>query len=136
MELLLLKSQKNEVFKLITEFKLDPFNFNWVTVPSQRTNGLIISKLEYLNSNFYFLFDFQIDKHFSIFSPGKEQRIEYQNPGSWRIQLEYFISWLKYLEREIDQPDLWARLKNYQLPKDQKFEAGLSNDPFTFSLRF
>ena len=58
MESLLLLSQKNQVLELIKRKNLEPFNFEWITEASLKTNMLRVSQLTYRNTQFFYRFDF------------------------------------------------------------------------------
>jgi hypothetical protein len=131
----LLKYQKNEVFELIKESSLDPFNFFWNKTASSRSGDTlssdIISKLEYKGSDFYFLFDFLRKAHYAEYSPGNDKLVDEYYPGAWKNQQYYVQQWLSFLKREIDQPDLWAQLSEYQFPREDQLSRDMGNEPFT-----
>jgi hypothetical protein len=130
-QLILLKSQKNEILELIKEVGLDPFNFEWSVVSSSMTHELQVSMIDYVVSGFFYTFDIHKGVHYAIYSPGKEMLLDKQYPGSWEYQRQYFRDWLSYLRREIDQPDLWAEISKYQLPPESELGPDISNEPFT-----
>ena len=131
----LMRSQKNEVLELIKATTLDPYNFNWSTEHSTLSDEsempLIVSKLSYNNSPFYFIFDLHKKKHYSFFSPGHDKLHDQQYPGNWDNQLYYVQKWLTYLEREVSQPDLWEELEKYRMSYDGKISSDSGNAPFT-----
>lgn len=132
-EYTLLQSQKNDVFRMIKGTEgLDPFNFQWLVTDSTFERELKVSHLRYNGTHFFFKFDFLNGKHYSIFSPGKDQLVERQRPGDWGNQLSYFAYWLIYLKREINSPDLWGELAKYQLPPGEQIGKDIGNEPFTF----
>lgn len=131
----LLVSQKNQILELIKNTSFDPFNFEWSEVYSSFSNTrnkLTVSEISYKNSNFYYVFDFKNDKNYSIFSPGKDQLNGQEYPGNWEHQMQYFVKWLSYLEREVSQPDQWEVLEKQKLEWANKFEPDSSNEQFTF----
>lgn len=139
-QLILLKSQKNEILELIKEVGLDPFNFEWSVVSSSMTHELQVSRIDYVVSGFFYTFDIHKGGPYAIYSPGKEMLLERQNSGSsipgswdpsWKLQKRYFRNWLSYLRREIDQPDLWAEILKYPLPPGSELGPDISNEPFT-----
>jgi hypothetical protein len=111
----LLLSQKNELYDLIERSGLSPSMFEFTEINSQIAAGQYATLLAFKNSGFFFSFEtgFRTEtSHFAIFSPGRESIKETQNPGSWDLQLRYFIEWLTYLLREINAPNKWDRLKS------------------------
>jgi hypothetical protein len=126
----LLKSQKNEVFKLIDEIGFNPSDFKWLDVTSKKMADTIVTKIEYTNSQYYFQFDTLMDHHYAIFSPGRDKHIEEENTGSWEFQKKTMTRWLLYLEREISQSDLWENISSYKPLIDIILANDLSNEPF------
>jgi len=134
--LILLKSQSNEVFNLVKESELDPFNFSWSEEDSKYTStkaglSVPVSRLSYEDGCFYFQFDVHKGRHYAIFSPGSDKLFEEQYPGDWSGQLAYVRMWLRYLRREIEQADLWGELSKYQLPPGERLSNDIGNAPFS-----
>jgi len=86
----LMISQKNEILELIRGTTLDPFNFKWSDEDSkflvEDNRFVIVSKLSYEDSPYYFIFDLSNQGHYSLFSPGEDRPHDRQNPGNWPIQ--------------------------------------------------
>jgi len=137
--LVLLTSQKNQVLRLVKDSGLDPFNFEWSEILSERSivpelfSGDTVSMIEYKDSDFCYVFDFKNGKHYAEFSPGKETQTEHQFPGNWDLQIAYVEKWLNYLNREISEPDLWASLANSRLDCTLNIDPQEDNKPFTFT---
>lgn len=110
MDLLLLKSQKNEILIAIKKIGLNPENFNWGISVSRFNTNVRVSRLDYKNTNFYFVFDTYQESHYGKFSPGSSETVNTVSPGSWDLQMEYVEGWLNYLKREVEEPDLWELL--------------------------
>jgi hypothetical protein len=132
----LLRSQKNQILESIKLCDLDPFNFKWTEHESDYlTDGenysLSVERLTYEDVTFYFQFDYSGQKRYCIFSPGRERCIEQLAMGSWLDQLVVVGSWLKYLTRELTQPDLWSDLSKYHLMQGEILTADIGNEPFT-----
>ncbi len=136
-ENVLMRSQKNEILEWIKETSLDPFNFTWSDeiskLSSQNGLPLAVSKLSYDNSPYYFIFDLHKERHYCFYSPGENKLHEQQYPGAWNLQVGYFNKWLKNLEREISQPDLWDNLVKQKIAYDQKVHPEVTNEPFSVS---
>lgn len=133
----LMRSQKNEILELIKATTLDPYNFSWSTEQSRLSNSegipSAVSKINYNNSRYYFVFDFHKNEHRSFFSPGEEKLREQQFPGSWKNQLYYVKNWLAYLEREVFQPDMWEDLETHRISYGEKISPDTGNEPFTIA---
>jgi len=106
MDSFLLKSQRNEVLKLIQKNKLNPVDFEW-TVLRNVYGGHIGSKLIYKDTEYYFDFSIDRNRHYCSFSPGEHTPSENGSSDYWEDQLGYFKEWLIYLKREINAQDLW-----------------------------
>jgi len=136
-EYTLMTSQRNEILEFIKQTSLDPFNFRWSEENSrlseQNLLPLIVSKLSYDNSPYYFLFDLHKNQHYSFHSPGESKLHEQEYPGSWGGQIAYVKKWLKNLEREVNQPDLWDDLNRQKIAYDQKIHPEMTNEPFSVS---
>jgi hypothetical protein len=132
--MLLMKSQKNDVFELIQKSELDPFNFEWTT-DSFRDESLAqyitVDKIVYKNSDYFFIFGFVGNEHYAFFSPGDTTMIQEAYTGTWMIQKQWFRNWLIYLKREIHSPDLWQELSRYELSKGDRISDETTNAPFT-----
>ena len=129
---LLLKSQRNEIFEIIKNQGLDPSNFVWEETESSFVEKMLVSEVKYIDSEFYFMFDYDNDdEHFCFYSPGKEKKVDDQYSGSWERAKDYFNGWLSYLSREIEQPDFWADIAKYQIPIDSEIKKDSTNEPFT-----
>lgn len=125
MEIMTLKkTQQNEVFNEIIMAGLDPSNFEWVNYQSQKSKGLIISKLIYKETSYCYWFEISDYNHdlMTVFSPGKDKLIEEEYPGDWENQINYVKIWLKFLKKEIDEPSLWDGLKLFKLPNEEGAE--------------
>jgi hypothetical protein len=106
---LLLKSQKNEILGILTGLNLDPWSFNWVEIPSEIDPEKTVSRLVRINTDFFYTFEMNGEAHYAIFSPAKESYIGTSYPVTWAEQCRSFKNWLKVLEKEACEPDLWKR---------------------------
>ena len=112
----LLRSQRNEVFKMIGEAGLSVDRFKWAKRQSRHTEeddsdrGVLVVSLQYLSDedNYYFAFDEREGQASSYFSPGRETSEEDAFSGSWEQQRRAVASWLGYLSRELAEPYLWT----------------------------
>jgi len=108
---ILLRSQRNEIFRAVQSVGLDPSSFVWQSQISKRTAELSISVLIHGSTQYYFLFDYLNKKEYAEYSPGDYKHKEEQYPGTWPWQIKYVHNWLTYLVREIGEPDLWAAIQ-------------------------
>jgi hypothetical protein len=136
-EYTLMISQKNKILELIKKTTLDPFNFRWSDeisrLSSEKRLPLIVSKLSYDNSPYYFLFDFYKERHYCFFSPGNNKLYDKQFSRVWDQQIGYVKEWLRSLEREVSQPDLWGDIVRQKIAYDQKISPDTANEPFSVS---
>jgi len=127
----LMKSQKNEILRLIEAYGFYPNDFEWLKLEKgDILSHYYIDFLKHKETGYFFQFDVSGEEHHSNFSPGGELEHEYADPGSWENQKGYFEKWLNYLRREIEQPDLWDEIRLAQ----EAFEKGL--DPYTQNKTF
>ncbi len=126
---ILLRSQQNEIYELITENGLDPRSFNWSEV---KRYDFIYSQLNY--NEFDFLFLFQISSEYeynSIYYPGKNISVQYQSTNNWTTQKQHVVNWLYLLKKEVSQPNLWGQITKYKFSYDPDLTSKVSNEPFT-----
>lgn len=139
---MLLKSQKNQVFKILQEEGLEPANFSWVETTSVWGADIIISSLNYRGGHFYFKFDFFFSKRVDDFipktphcefSPGGELPMSHEYPDNWQLQKDCVHKWAGYLKREIEAPDLWAEMEKYKTSVSLALPEQLLNEPIPAS---
>ena len=125
--------QKNAVLERITAADLEPFNFEWHEKMSLDSSDIQVSAIRYKGTEYHCTFDLYQRKAFWItYSPGRYRFLEDHHIGSeWNEVLPYVTRWLAYLKREIEEPDLWARIQNYQLPDGSIPSDDTSNEQFT-----
>jgi len=106
---LILQSQKNLILQAVIDIGLNANEFDWLVKDSKHIKSKI-STLKHRTSGFFFDFEIYRNDHYSICSPGKTMIIESSYSGTWEGQLAYVKSWLVYLKREIESPDLWGAI--------------------------
>ncbi|MCX6554282.1 MAG: hypothetical protein NTZ12_04595 [Candidatus Aminicenantes bacterium] len=116
--LILLPSQKSEVFRTIIQYGLDPNDFNWIIKISHFNANNLISGLNYKKTSCHFYFEVRGNTRldYAVFSPGKSKIVEEVNSGEWDSQMVCVNKWISYLIRELNEPDLWEGLKMFHLP--------------------
>lgn len=106
--MLLLQTQKNQVYELIGEAGLSPNMFSFAD-PSDADGD---TYLRLNNYGYYFNFaKARSGGHFARYSPGYDTPYEDQAPDSWIGQLNCVRRWLGYLNRELKAPDKWKLLE-------------------------
>lgn len=126
----LLKSQKNEVFKILQGAGLDPANFKWTRMAILDIDK-VVPRLNYLDGKYFF--EFMIyddpDQLWCKFSPGKNHIVIVYKSGSWSDQKLNFNRWIMYLKREIEAPDLWDEIEKYRANLPLVSNEQLVNEP-------
>lgn len=111
----LLKKQKNELFKIIEEVGLEPSNFEWLEERVKRPQtDHVISKLAYRGSPYFYRFDVTITRYLCKKCPGLQRATGLAKFTGWSSVVADFAQWAKRLKAEIDAPDLWAEALKYQ----------------------
>jgi len=127
----LLRSQAAEVFQALTTEGWNPIDFEWQTTSGHHTRK-VISKLVHRASDFYFTFDnASLGAFHSEYSPGSQTLVERGNFGGWTYQVIRLKSWLYYLRREIETPDLWASISEEAKILEAAAEGNTENSFFT-----
>ena len=114
----LLRSQRNDVFRSLSESGLDAHipKFEWHKVDSENCSEPV-SKLVYSarSHEFYFIFDFDDDGDcYATYYPGSKIAVIDEGHHDWSTQIGYVKEWAERLKREIDEPDLWEQLSSIQ----------------------
>lgn len=118
---ILLKSQMNEILTMIKDHALDPELFSWVEVPSALNPEYVISRLLYKQSDFFYSFEMEGEVHSAIFSPADQSYVGSDYPGTWLKQKTSFSNWLNYLNKEVNEPDLWSSVSPKDNPKKTSY---------------
>jgi len=133
--LLLLKTQKNEVFDILLNESLEPADFTWSQERGELLPNLLVSRLNYRSGHFYFKFDFALSSHgrnfvyYCIFTPGGKTILHKDYPDDWTQQKEHIRSWAKRLKQEIEAPDLWQEIEKYRPTFSLVPPSKLLNEP-------
>ncbi|MDE3036223.1 MAG: hypothetical protein KGJ14_09655, partial [Nitrospirota bacterium] len=91
----ILKSQKNEVLRVLQVLGFNKQDFEWEYRSSNVMQNLETEVLVHKESNYYFHFDFRPDTQqwWAFYSPGKDVPVGKQQSNSWQAQLEVFAWW-------------------------------------------
>lgn len=131
----LLTTQGNEVLLAIERAGLKSAEFKWDKALSRFAGFEAPYYVPVLvhdpsGSSFTFDYDREAGQHYAIFTPGEEAPQEEERVGSWSSQLLYVRTWLGYVKREYQAPDLWGELgRQRELAGGELPEA--ENTPFT-----
>jgi hypothetical protein len=128
---LILRSQKVDVWSLVDETGLDHAKFKWSTDQSVHRADVPVSILQYVNTSYFFQFDFNRSSHTCRFSPALEQTVDYAESGTWDNQLVHVRQWLSYLEREVTTDDPWVRLARSGPPRGTSYAPDHETSAFT-----
>jgi hypothetical protein len=114
----LLKSQRNTVGQIIVNRGLNIQEFVWSATPTSviqvglGQEPITVSTLVHGPTGFYFVFDFDsVRNHHCNFRPGLDSPEERHGPHNWGVQAQYVHTWLGYVKREHEAPDLWQALQ-------------------------
>lgn len=129
----LLKSQKNEIFRLMTSSGFDPSNFVWEESSFDFEGRQMMKTICFINTDYYFQIFINGGVFQGEFSPGETLLVETFSTYHWTIFLNYIRHWLSCLKKEINQPDLWERIKEFQLPSDIRLSDDQENSKFNYS---
>ncbi|OEU49714.1 MAG: hypothetical protein BA861_11140 [Desulfobacterales bacterium S3730MH5] len=111
----LLKTQKNELFRIIEEVGLDASNFDWIEERIEEPErDHVISKLAYRGSAYFYGFDVTFARYLCRKCPGLQQPTGLAKFSGWSSVVANFTQWAKRVKKEIDTPDLWAEAQKYQ----------------------
>jgi len=120
---ILLKSQKNEVFRFLQEVGLEPANFSWTT---HQVQDITEPRLNYLDGKYYFHFG---ESGNCIYSPGSKRIVHEISVPFWHELTTWVRDWASSLKREIDAPDLWAEIEKYRATLPLVTGEQLVNEP-------
>jgi len=128
----LLKKQKNELFRIIEQVGLEPGNFEWLEERGKgsHTNNLI-SKLAYRNSSYFYRFDVTNTRYLCKKCPGLQKTTGLAQFTGWSSVVADFARWAKQLKSELDAPDLWAEAQKYQSIFSLPIEGQIQYIPYS-----
>jgi hypothetical protein len=129
----LLKRQRNDLHKAISDVGFDPREFALSEVPWIHNHAVMATRMAYLGTGYYFELVLvpNIDDWDWIAEPGfYEAHVEAERVENWIGVIENLKWWLKEcLEPEVREPDLWYQ----DLETVATVESGdeFHNDPFS-----
>lgn len=109
----LLKTQKSDVFGMLSQAGFSPGEFEWGTKKHTRYDGgqttYTISVLSHARTGYFC--EFQPSGGLN-YSPGEERSVEFQQVvGDWRDVRDALSTWIECLKRQLNAPDPWAELR-------------------------
>jgi hypothetical protein len=126
----LLKTQKNEMFKILQKAGLECANFSWKRGNKLgRWNYIDLPRLEYIRGQYYF--EFEPDS--CTFSPAKHTGISTEETRSWTERQFWIREWVKCLKKEIKTPDFWVEMEKYKLSFSLALPERPTNEPISAS---
>jgi hypothetical protein len=132
MDKLILKSQKREIHDCIINTRLEPSMFEWDATGSKYAI-LDVSRLKYIGTNYFFIFDFLRDEYYCTYSPGFQTPIRETRSADWNSQIDRVREWLKNLKREVEITDPWDDIGKYLPEKEEiNLEDEKENSPFSY----
>ena len=113
-KLLLMKTQRNDVFQAIQDQGLEPSEFRWIDELKDRipmvADQAYVSTLLHNPTGYSFCFDMRGDTYWATFSPGEESPREHKDCGNWRQMTLLVRDWITNLKREVESEDLWTKI--------------------------
>lgn len=108
--MLLLESQKSQLFEIITNTGLDPARFSWV---SRRDSFTKFETLVVADSPYFFEFSYgELSKRRGAkWSPSREFLLGSFDGGEWVDQVLLFRNWVEYVKREISHQNVWENVR-------------------------
>lgn len=112
---ILLKSQKNQIFNIIQSRGLTTFNFEWKYSKLDADSTYQAPCLLYKDTNYYFVFDYleNMSSYAIRYSPCDDKPFFYDFGMNWNSIYQHVDSWVYYLKREVEEPNLWEEINKY-----------------------
>lgn len=132
--MILLTSQKNELYDIIEGEGLSPSQFEFQEITSKFNLENKATQLVFKNSAWYYLFDTGFgqvnDVLYADYSPGETTITVKKYIVSWNEHINHFFEWIDNLKREITTEDKWERLRN----EVENVNISYENDPNRFTV--
>jgi hypothetical protein len=114
----LMTSQKAMLHHVLKENRFNPADFEIVPSTARALSHEKGDQVRLRGTQYYFSIypnesDFQNEKFFVEYSPGKEEIHELELCGNWEIVCYTFAKYLGFLTREITTDDPWADAKKF-----------------------
>jgi hypothetical protein len=101
-----LKTQENDITRLIERIGLSVLDFSWANGLSRGTTPTRI--LQHDPTEFFYEFRTVDGQQYARLYPNENGGTVERAVGTWLLQLEHFWAWLSIVMREAQAPDLWA----------------------------
>jgi len=126
------KFQKNEIAETIQKNNyFQHKDFSWESVVFDDYDEEKYSRLDFGSTDFYFTFRIKGELGDIYYSPGKIKIYIYKEKLDWNERKTEFRNWLYFIEREIEEPDLWEEYVNQEFSSESRTITDLSNEKFT-----
>jgi hypothetical protein len=114
----LMTSQKAMLHRILEENRFNPRDFEIVPSTAQALSREKGDQVRLKGADYYFSIypnesEYQDEKFFVEYSPGKEEIRELELCGNWEIVCYTFAQYLGYLVREVTTEDPWADAKKF-----------------------
>ena len=126
---ILLRSQKNEILNLLEQADFRSVSFEWVKIESNYFENSMVSRLNYINTDFFYTFDISGEAHYAVYSPAKNSYLGTDYPCIWSKQKASFINWLHNIKKENNEPDLWKEVSSSTYRNQSYLATPSQNSP-------
>lgn len=135
-DLSLPQTKINELTEVFSKVGLDPNQFIWEPIDYYERNDLGLvpttvqcTRIKHKEKNYYFNFNTLTGKFYSPeYRLGIKKTIENPENIYWDKVFRSFEAWLKNLNNELRQPDLWAELLKSRITMSIGFNIPQFND--------
>jgi len=116
-EAFLLRVQRNAVFKVVAAEGFNPDDFRWEVIRRGKEMDDWYEAFFHSQTRYCVLFNYPSTKakggRCCILYPGKESLETIVPARNWEAQLSCLKDWLKYVRREMETPNYWAKLARH-----------------------
>lgn len=111
---------------MLKEAGLSVSEFTWMNRDGQTP------RLTHGPSSHYLQITFGADGYFAkmAFSPGDYRFQEFRVAGNWALMKREVQEWVRYLERELKEPDFWETIADEQILMAELAEVNGEDPPF------
>jgi hypothetical protein len=122
----LLRAQKNQVFRLLQKLGTDPRSFEWV-------NDAGSLRLQHSGEEFYFSIDGDTSEGFNFqYWPDSEGCEFDDSSGDWDGVYTHFKTWASVVAKELSEPDFWQLVPAYTSGVRFRAPSPAENQPFSY----
>ncbi len=134
----LMKYQRNEIYKLLEEFGLNPLDFELKETDSEGKSWDVGQEISNKNSDYFFRIDRfgegPLSYYVALYYPTHSGEM---NDGELFEQWQEFkqkplTDWLSVLQKELNEPDLWSQARQYSQAFNPALPQDMPNTPFSY----